>query len=46
MPSLAPVMWALDAALVLAAGLDVALALGSRVRAEREIAEMRLAVRT
>lgn len=37
-PSLAPVMWALDAALALAAGLDVALALGSRVRAEREIA--------
>lgn len=39
-PSLAPVMWGLDAALVLAAGLDVALALGTRVRAEREIAEI------
>lgn len=39
-PSLAPVMWGLDAALALAAGLDVVLALGSRVRAEREIAEI------
>ncbi len=39
-PSLGPVMWALDALLVLAVLADVGLALGARVRAEREVAEI------
>ena len=40
LPSLTGPMWGLDALLLLAAGADVALALGSRVRVEREAAEI------
>jgi uncharacterized protein (DUF58 family) len=39
-PSLSPVMWALDAIVVLAAAVDVLLARGTRIRAEREVAEI------
>ncbi len=39
-PSLSPVMWALDAIVVLAAAIDVLLARGTRIRAEREVAEI------
>lgn len=39
-PSLSPVMWALDAIVVLAAAIDVLFARGTRIRAEREVAEI------
>ncbi len=39
-PSLTAVMWGLDAVLVLAVLVDVGFALGTRVQAEREVAEI------
>lgn len=39
-PSLSPVMWALDAIVVLAAAIDALLARGTKIRAEREVAEI------
>ena len=39
-PSLTAVMWGLDAVLVLAVVVDIGFALGTRVQAEREVAEI------
>lgn len=39
-PSISPVMWALDAIVVLAAAVDALLARGTRIQAEREVAEI------
>jgi uncharacterized protein (DUF58 family) len=39
-PSMSPVMWALDAIVVMAAAVDALLARGTRIRAEREVAEI------